>query len=207
MSSWGNTDAPGTKPKWDVERQTRKVIQLTVASTVTNSGNGNNTITFTYSDGVSVANGGSNVANVGVSVGQYVYASNLSSNGVAGFFSSNNTVLSISGNTVTFSSNVFGTVLAGSSVEFDKSIVYKANSVANTYFADTILVTSTRAANANNVVANTGNFSAGWVHVQKKTNNDGTVRYLKETLVALANSSSSNTSSGNTSFGQIVSGL
>ena len=49
--------------------------------------------------------------------------------------------------------------------------------------------------------------SQGWVHIQKKTNNDGTVRYLKETLVALANPVAANTNSGNTSFGQFLTGL
>jgi hypothetical protein len=75
-------------------------------------------------------------------------------------------------------------------------------------FGDTILVTATRAANANNTLANVGNLNQGWNHVWKKTNNDGTIRFIKETLICLANATASNTTSGNTtSGGQIVSGL
>ena len=95
MSAWTNTDAPTAKPKMDVERTTREVLQLTVYSTVTSG----NVISFSYNDG-----GQNNVANIGVTTGQYVYAANLSTNGIAGFFASNNYVLSNSGNSVTFNS-------------------------------------------------------------------------------------------------------
>jgi hypothetical protein len=114
------------------------------------------------------------------------------------------------GNVVTLSANVINNVLAGNVIAFGTAINYGATAVANTYTQDTILITATRSANnttGTGAIANVGNFSTGWVHIQKKVNNDGTVRYLKETLVALANSSASNTASGNTSFGQFVSGL
>jgi hypothetical protein len=199
MPAWSNTDAPTSKPKFDVERQTREVVQLTVA---TGNTSGNNVITFTYYDGTA----SSNLSNV-IAIGQYVYGTNVSANGVANFFKSNNTVAAISGNTVTLTNNLFGTVSTGAIVEVDKAISLRTNNIANTYFQDTILVTASRAANGNNTIANTGNFSAGWVHITKKTNSDGTIRYLKETLVALANATASNTTSGNTSFGQIVSGV
>jgi hypothetical protein len=199
MPAWSNTDAPTSKPKFDVERQTREVTELTVA---TGNTSGNNILTFTYYDGTA----SSNLSNV-IAIGQYVYGTNVSANGVANFFKSNNTVAAISGNTVTLTNNLFGTVSTGAIVEVDKAISLRTNNIANTYFQDTILVTATRAANGNNTIANTGNFSAGWVHVTKKTNSDGTIRYLKETLVALANATASNTTSGNTSFGQIVSGV
>ena len=48
MSSWGNTDNHNQKPKWDVERETREVIQLTVLSGNTA---GNNVISVSYNDG------------------------------------------------------------------------------------------------------------------------------------------------------------
>ena len=121
------------------------------------------------------------------------------------------------------SNNLFNNVSAGFGVEFDKGIVYNSNkTVETTYNQDTILVTATRLANTNAPVgvngnqanvgsgittAQVGNISQGWVHIQKKTNNDGTVRYLKETLVALANPVASNTGSGNTSFGYFLTGL
>ena len=202
-----NTDLSSSKPKQNYERQSRDVKQLTVANTVAS---GASTITFAYNDG-----GQNNVANVGIVVGEFAYAANLSANGIDGFFRSNNTVSAISGNNVTFTAATFGTIAAGANVGFDTQIIYgvvasKANSIYNTYNADTILITPTR--NANNTtnkgaIANVGNISTGWVHFQKKTNNDGTVRYLKETLHCLHGGVASNTSSGNTSFGQVVQGL
>ena len=144
-------------------------------------------------------------------------------NGYPGFFQSNTQISYISGNTITLNNNLFGNVSNTFGVEFDKSIVYNPNkTVETTYNQDTILVTPTRLANTNAPVgvngsqanvgsgittAQVGNISQGWVHIQKKTNNDGTVRYLKETLVALANPVASNTGSGNTSFGYFLTGL
>jgi hypothetical protein len=199
MSAWGNTDNSASKPKFDEERQTRISVQLTTAN-VTNAGN--TTITFTYSDGAA-----SNVANVGVAVGQFVYAANLSSNGVAGFFASNNKVTAISGNNVTFTNATFGSIPAGTVVEFDKVVPYATSNnyvLANTNL-DTILVTPSRL--ANNTV-NVGNITTGWNRILKTTNGgDGAVRYRHETLVVLANPVASNTNSGNTSFGQVYTGV
>jgi hypothetical protein len=184
------------------------VLQFNV---LTGNTAGNNVIQVAYNDGA-----GNNVANVGAAVGQYVYflaqgtgASNQgqAGNGTPGMFFSNTTVQSISGNTITLATNLFGNVSNTFSIELDKAIVYQGGEMLSTYNQDTILVTPTRAANGNNTIAPVGNFSAGWVHVQKKTNNDGTVRYLKETLVALANPTAVQQSSGNTSFGSIVNGL
>jgi len=207
MPLWGNTDAGNQKPKSPYQRQVREVVQLTTAN-VTNVAQ--TTITFVYNDGA-----GNNVANIGVAAGQYVYiypngpasVGGTAGNGYPAMFSSNNTVASVSGNNVILTNPTFNQLAAGVMVEFDKSISYQAGEMLSTYNRDTILITPTRIANANNTVANTGNFTTGWVHIQKKTNNDGTVRYLKETLVALANPVASNTISGNTSFGQIASGV
>jgi len=52
-----------------------------------------------------------------------------------------------------------------------------------------------------------GDVTLGWVNIRKKTNNDGSVRYLKETLVALASPVASNTASGNTSWGTAFTGV
>ena len=200
MPTWGNTDGHNQKPKFDVEREVREQYVATVA---TGNTAGNNAITFTYFDGTV----SSNLSNV-ISVNSSVSTANVGANGYAGFFGANNTVASISGNTVTFTNNFYGTIASGANIEFDKPIAYNINKpVETTYNQDTILVTATRAQNANTTIAASGNFSVGWVHVQKKTNNDGTVRYLKETLVALANPTAANVSSGNTSFGSVVTGL
>lgn len=215
MSTWGNTDAVNQKPKFDALRTTREVLQFTVST-------GNNTpntiITVNYSDG----GPWNNVSNVGVRAGQWVYFyangfgnfGGQTGNGVPGFFKSNTTVASTRGNTITLSSGLFNNVAAGFGVEFDNVISYATSKpqTAN-YNTDTMLITQTRMANiATNlptgITANqVGNMSVGWVHVQKKTNNDGTVRYLKETLVALANPTASNTASANGSFGSFLAGL
>ena len=191
MSSWGNTDNHNQKPKWDVERETREVIQIAVYSGNTA---GNNIIQLSYLDG-----GANNVSNIGVATGQYVYfwangtgAANggQNGNGVPGFFASNTTVSAISGNTITLSNNLFGTVSNTFVAEFDKSISYNTNkTVETTYNQDTILVTPTRKANSNSTsfAQGYGGGSVGWTHYQRKVNSDGTVRIISECLVALAN--------------------
>jgi hypothetical protein len=200
MPAWGNTDIHNQKPKWDVERETRELIQLTVA---TGNTAGNNVITVTAFDG-----GPSTLANVGVAAGQYVYfwangANNYggqAGNGTPGMFFSNTQVTSVSGNTVVLGNPLFSTVSAGFTVEFDKKISYNANkTMSANYAADTVLVSTTRTSASNNLIG--GNIVPGWVHIQKKMNNDGQVRYIRETLVALASPTASNTASGNTSWG------
>ena len=219
MPVWSNDDAFNDKPLFPVERQVRPApnannnnspIQLTVATTVIASGNGNSAITFV---------GANSAVNAGITAGMYVYDTSGyntvsyigDDNGLPGnhidFFKSNNTVLSVSGNVVTLASNVLSNVLSGNVIAFATPITYKVNVAANTYNQDTILITPTRLANVIVNTANVGNMVPGWVHIQKKTNNDGTVRYLKETLVALASPTAANVSSGNTSFGGFVSGL
>jgi hypothetical protein len=213
MPTWGNTDAVNQKPKFDLARTTREVLQFKV---LTGNTAGNNIIQVVYNDGAQ-----NNVANVGVAAGQYVYfwangfgvSGGQSGNGVPGFFKSNTTVSSVSGNTVTLSTNLFGTVTSSFGVEFDKGIVLNANKTASAnYWADTILVTTTRSevngvGPGSNSAYSMGNVNVGWNRIVKKVNNDGTTRYLKETLVALASPTASNTSSGNTSWGQAFTGI
>ena len=218
MPLWSNDDAFNDKPLFPVERQVRPApnannnnspIQLTVLSTVIASGPGNNSVTFV---------GVNSAVNAGITAGMYVYdTSGYNTVSYIGddpgtfnhidFFTSNNTVLSVSGNVVTLSANVLANVIAGNVIAFGTAINYGQTAGANTYNQDTILITPTRLANVLVGSANVGNMVPGWVHIQKKVNNDGTVRYLKETLVALASPVASNTSSGNTSFGGFVSGV
>jgi hypothetical protein len=199
--SWNNNDNPGPgfgHPEWPVLRVTREVVQLTTSNLTIA---GATSIKFTY-------NG--NVANIGVTTNQYVNllivnsndtSANLSSNGSVGMFPSNNKVSSFTGNLVTLSAATTGNIAAGSTIAFDALIAYPAaKPVEVTYNSDTVLATPTRITTANNKIG--GSVSVGWVHVQKKTNNDGTIRYIRETLVALANATSSNTFGGNTSWGQ-----
>ena len=111
--------------------------------------------------------------------------------------------------------NVAGTFGAGKTVYFAENIVRQAGPDLNAA-NDTILITSGRMANTQgttygggSTVANTkiGNTNAGWNRITRKINNDGTVRFLKETLVALANPVASNTTSANTSANAIFGGL
>jgi len=200
MPAWGNTDTANNKPKFPLERRIREIVRLNVTTTTNTTDALANTLTF--------AAGSSDVANAGIVAGWSVFTSNTNNSpmGVAGFFTSNTTVISVTGTTVTLSQNISGNIVIGTSIEFDRPIQYNSN-IANTFYSDTILITATRTANANTSQANIGNLNAGWNQITKKTNNDGTVRYLKECLVSLANPTAANTSSGNISTGQIVSGL
>jgi hypothetical protein len=199
MPAWSNTDNHKNKPKFDVERETREVVQLTTANT-TNSGN--TVITFTYWDGTA----SSNLSNV-IAIGYYSASTNVGANGVSGFFKSNNAITSISGNNVVLGSAVYGAIPAGTTIEFDKAIAWNSSKANDsTYNADTVLVTPTRL--ANNTVS-MGNIVPGWVNITKSKNGgaDGAVRYRLETLVALANPTAANTNSGNTGWGQAFTGV
>jgi hypothetical protein len=200
MPVWGNTDANTAKPKFADMRQ----VRVTAATTAANVAlQGNTVITVTSA--------------TGIAVGQFVYGgSAISTTGQRDFFRGNNTVQSINGTNIVLTNAVFANVPQGTLITFDTSIQYNtANTVANT-FADTILVTPGRMANtlgttygSGSTVANTrlGNINQGWNRIQRKINNDGTIRFLKETLVALANAAASNTSSANTSANAIFGGL
>jgi len=198
--TWNNNDTPQTPggfghPEWPVQRQTRTVAYLTTANS---TAAGATSIKYTLA---------ANVATVGVAGGQYVnmitgaLTANLSSNGSPGMFFSNVTTTAVAaGNLVTMSSGTTGIIPAGSVIAFDASIVRPSGEVSATYYADTVLATDTRITPANNKIG--GAVNTGWVHVRKKTNADGSVRYLRETLVCLTNASSVNTAGGNTSWGR-----
>jgi hypothetical protein len=194
MSSWGNIDTVNSEPQWPKLREVREVAFLTTANSTSS---GATTIIF---NGV----GANTAANLGITAGMYATATNLSAPTDPGFFKSNVRVTTVTTNVVTFSAATFGSIAANSTVQFDSLIPYTFGEEANTYAADTILVTATRIVNANIIIANTG---TGWTHVYRTTNNDGTVRYRKEILVALANATASNTFSGNTSQNTIYRGV
>jgi hypothetical protein len=201
MPSWGNTDANTARPHFPEERQVR-IVATTTTANVTNAGNTVIRVTDT----------------TGIAVGQFVYGSGpgvISATGQRDFWKGNNTVSAINGSNITLSTAVTANIPAGNTITFDAAVVYNSN-VANTYYSDTILITPSRMANtqgttgaAGSNVANTklGNFNAGWNKITRKINNDGTIRFLKETLVALANCSASNTSSANTSANAIFGGI
>ena len=214
MSIWLNNDTANSKPLLPVERQVREITFLTTQNVTAVT---SNTIVFQQI-------GGSNSIPSNIVVGAYVYSTDANTavsrlydgsiidpNDMT-YIKSNNTVAAIdSANSLIRLANTLSGTLANSSlVYFANGISYKSNTQANTYFSDTILVTPGRIANSNvatGAVANLGNFNAGWNHIQKKTNNDGTIRYLRECLVVTANATAANSSSGNTSFGAFLPGI
>ena len=213
MPLWGNTDAANNEPHFPELREVRVVTSLTTTNAVLA---GNKVWFSTNVPGTVVAN-------------MWVYGADDANNAISrvnkdlsffdqndiGFWKSNNTVAAVSGNTITLTKNVAGTFGAGKTVYFAENIVRQAGPDLNAA-NDTILITSGRMANTQgttygggSTVANTiiGNTNAGWNRIIRKINNDGTVRFLKETLVALANPVASNTSSANTSANAIFGGL
>lgn len=213
MPLWGNNDAANSKPLFPVERQVREITTLITAAANTS---GNTVLTVTAA---------ANTINTLGIVGSYVYAFDANTQSTAAvsrlldgtivdqndvaFLKSNNTVASVdtANSKITLTNALTATLNTGSILYFANAISYNSTIAANV-FGDTILVTATRAANANNTLANIGNLNQGWNHIWKKTNSDGTIRFIKETLICLANATASNTTSGNTvSGGQIVSGV
>ena len=199
MPSWGNTDSVYDKPHWSKERQVHPVARLATANQQTSG----NTLYFTASDVTAYA-----IAN-----GMYVCSSNTKSDvsicGENGFLASNNTVNYVNGGLVRLANNIMGTVPSGATIEFDSAIAYQSNERSNTYNQDTVLVTTTRLANAvfangssysSSALANSGAAAAhtGWVNVVTGTGGrQGRVQ--TEVLIALANATATITYSGNTS--------
>ena len=136
----------------------------------------------------------------------------------ASFWKSNNTVrvIDAGNNRIQFANPVMGTLASGSTVAVGNAITYHTSTNAANGVSDVILVTATRIANtqgttgaAGSTVANTklGNVNVGWNRITRKINSDGTIRFLKETLVALASPTAANTQSANTSANAIFGGL
>jgi hypothetical protein len=216
MPLWGNTDSANNKPHFSQLREVTPVTSFITANATT--------------QGVTLV-GTSNANFSLISVGMYVY-SNDANNAVSrsakdlsildqnegSFWRSNNTVASVDASNakITLANAVSGTVANGSTIMIGQKLVYHANTTALNAANDVILVTATRMANTQgttnaggSTVANTklGNVNAGWNRITRKINNDGTIRFLKETLVALANPIAANTQSANTSANAIYGGL
>jgi len=205
MSSfWGNTDRANNEPLFPENREVRPVARLETA----NATSAGNTIIFL-----------TNPTAAGITAGMYAYSLDAN-NALSRFFDTsivdandvsfkraNNSVRSIDAgnNIVRFANNVIGTIAQNTIIYFGTAVNYGTN--AQSRFAnDTILVTSTRLANALIAGANSG-IHQGWNRFTYKVNNDGTKRQLRETLVVLANPVALNVSSGNTSTNSVFSGL
>jgi hypothetical protein len=221
MPLWGNTDAANNKPHFSNLREVLPIASFITANATAIGANG---ITFTSNANFST-----------LSAGMFVYSSDAN-NAISrankdlsvidgnemGFWKSNNTITQIdtANSKILVRNNAMFTLASGSTVVVGNAISYHASTsgfsspvnAAN----DVILVTTTRMANTSGTtgaggsnVANTklGAINQGWNRITRKINSDGTIRFLKETLVALANAQASNTSSANTSANAIFGGV
>ena len=219
MSAWGKTDKLEDKPHFPYLRTMRpgadvannsgtSLTYTTSAATYALTGAGTavaanaNTIFLSSTAGI----------NVGMSVTQTnVTSSNLAYNsGEGGFFLGNVTVLTVNSANVVLKPApgqtyaLLGNVATSESFTFGNTITYPTGTYEATYWKDTILTSGTRFNNNQVAVANT---HAGWTHVRKKINNDGTTRYISEVLVALNSPVASNTNSAQTSNTTVYTGV
>lgn len=213
MPLWGNQDTANNEPHFPTLRETVVVGSLLTTNAVLSG----NKVWFTENVPATIA------------AGLYVYGGDDANNAISrvakdlsffdqndiGYWRSNNSVSAVSGNTITLTNNVSGVYGASKRVYFSTGLNRGTRPDSNAA-NDTILITTTRMANTSGTagrggsnVSNTqlGSVNAGWNRITRKINNDGTIRFLKETLVALANPTASNTSSANTSANAIYGGL
>ena len=213
MPLWGNQDTANNEPHFPTLRETVVVGSLLTTNAVLSG----NKVWFTENVPATIA------------AGLYVYGGDDANNAISrvakdlsffdqndiGYWRSNNSVSAVSGNTITLTNNVSGVYGASKRVYFATGLNRGTRPDSNAA-NDTILITTTRMANTQGTtnaggsnVANTklGSVNAGWNRITRKINNDGTIRFLKETLVALANPTAANTSSANTSANAIYGGL
>lgn len=215
MALWGNLDFANNAPHMPLAREVQPVATGTTANVTLG---GSKVLVFTANvssavqPNVFVYGEGDVTGNVSRIAKD---ASNFDQNEIA-WWRSNNTVASVSGNTVVLNNILTGNFAAGRLVYFANVIQYDANTTGANYANDTILVTRSRMANTKgtvygygSTVANTllGSVNQGWNKITRKINNDGTIRFLKETIVCLANPIASNIQSGNTSSNAIFGGL
>jgi hypothetical protein len=217
MPLWGNKDFANNKPLFP---ELRLVEPVALLQTRNATSAGANTILFAQ------INGANSIPST-IAVGDYVYTTdgNLSrfSDGTLidpfeyAFYRSNNTVAAIdsANSKIRLANAAIGTIVSGANVWFGTPVVYNEPN-ANNGFDNTILVTAGRIANTQGTtfgggsdVSNTqiGNINVGWNKIVYKVNNDGTKRFLKETLVALADPTAANVSSANTSSNAVFGGL
>jgi hypothetical protein len=214
MALWGNLDFANNRPHMPLARE---VLPVATGTTANVTLGGSRVLVFTANvssavqPGVHVYGEGDVTGNVSRIAKD---ASNFDQNEIA-YWRANNTVASVSGNTVVLNNILTGNFASGRLVYFANTILHN-NPVDANYANDTILVTGSRMSNTQgtvygygSTVANTllGSVNQGWNKITRKINNDGTIRFLKETIVCLANPIASNIQSGNTSSNAVFGGL
>jgi hypothetical protein len=218
MPSWGNTDAANSIPLF---AQFREVAPSLYFITANNTIAGN-TIVLTSSTGLSTIANGSYVyaieANTAATANVSRLAKDLSyvDQDDVDFYRSNNVITNANtlGSYIQLNNNLAGNLQGGSQIWIGTAVTHDPTKYENVN--DVILVTAGRLANtkgttgaAGSDTSNTiiGSTNIGWNRITRKINNDGTVRFLKETLVCLASPVASNASSANTSSNAIFGGL
>jgi hypothetical protein len=213
MPTWGNNDQANSKPLFPTMRDT---VPVTTLITANSTATGGNTIIFTGNTTGTVA-----VNNYAYTLDGYLSRFSdgtiIDQNDIC-FYKSNNYVTQVdsANGKIRFANNLLiSTIASGTQVWFGGAITGRTGIKANT-FLDTILVTAGRMANTQGTtlaggsnVSNTklGSVNSGWNRVVQKINNDGTIRFLKETLICLASPTAANVSSANTSSNAIFGGL
>ena len=215
MSFWGNLDFANNRPMMP---NAREVVSVATGTTANLTLGGSRVLVFTANVSSAVQPGvhvyGDNDPNSVISK-IAKDASNFDVSDVA-FWRANNTVASVSGNTVILNNIITANFGAGKLVHFANTLLHDATTTYANYANDTILVTGSRMSNTQgtvygygSTVANTllGSVNQGWNKITRKINNDGAIRFLKETIVCLANPIASNIQSGNTSSNAVYGGL
>jgi hypothetical protein len=214
MPMWGNKDFANNKPHFPELREVVPVTSFLTANATT----AGNTIVATSNANFSLLAAGMYVYSDGSTLSRSAKDLSIIDANEASFWRSNNTIVSIdaANSIIRVLNNVSGTVASGARVHVGQKLAYHTGTTAVNAANDTILVTASRMANTQgttnaggSTVANTrlGNVNAGWNRITRKINNDGTIRFLKETLVALADPVAANVSSANTSANAIYGGL
>lgn len=183
MPMQGAIDTLGAKPKFPKERTEHGTIVLVATAPTVNAAGiasykGNSTINFVSVTGLAngmIVQGWSNANNA------YQTSGNIGNNtpvvsggsGILGFDQVGPTVSNIQGTLVTISSAIVANVANGQLVYFSKPFLYKPNTYANTYNANTYFVTSSRVKNANSLLysSKTGvsGTHQGWNYVKVGT--------------------------------------
>jgi hypothetical protein len=215
MSFWGNLDFANNRPSMP---NSREVVSVATGTTANLTLGGSRVLVFTANVSSAVQPGvhvyGDNDPNSVISK-IAKDASNFDVSDVA-FWRANNTVASVSGNTVVLNNIITANFGAGKLVYFANTLLHDSTTTYANYANDIILVTGSRMSNTQgtvygygSTVANTkiGSVNQGWNKITRKINSDGAIRFLKETIVCLANPIASNIQSGNTSSNAVFGGL
>lgn len=180
MSAWSNTDSYTSKPRIPKMRLEHGVVKLSANAF---SGPGT-TINFAPNATLNIANGWT--ANVGNTFG------------TVGFNQLGPIVTNKTPNSVTLSQTIQSSMNAGTIITFSKPITFHGNTLAGSYNANTVLVTTTRRKNASKNVAN-ATAHIGWNHVRYGTGGRSG-RVQVETLVVIATPKATDANSGGVSF-------